>query len=337
MALTLGQTRPILWKYVSNVAYETAQDSDISNFDLTLNRLCERLFTEGKWRSMFRRVTLRTYGNKLTLPRHFSTCLGADPICSDGSGIGIPMHIYSHLAASGPALTSDAARACSIRGLIPVSDSVQTFVDPTGTFKLRAKSTSPSNRGLTFVGGLDENGEIIEDDVRLVITNGTTTTTQEYTEMPFIEKAITSATVSLYSVDTTTLEETLLCSYEPSETVPAYKRYVISTAADGSTFSCLCKLAFVPAINDSDLVIPSVLDALILGLMSFQFRDKNDAERSALYMGPNFPGKGDSTARPLMAGAIDVLDSDKSEDESAEIPMFTISSEFGAGNIYHVH
>jgi hypothetical protein len=183
---------------------------------------------------------------------------------------------------------------------------------------------------------LDENGEVIEDDVKLEIANGTTTTTQQYTEMPFIEKAITGATVSFYSVDTTTAVETLLCAYEPSETVPAYKRYMVP-AADGSTFACLCKLAFVPAINDADLIIPSVLDALILGLMSFQFRDKNDAERSALYMGPNYPGRGDSTAKPLMAGAIDVLDSDKSEDESAEIPMFNVSREYGAGNIYQVH
>ncbi len=339
MALTLGAARPILWKYQSNIAYSSAAEQDIASFDSTLNRLCERLFSEGTWRTCFRRVTLRSYGNKLTLPRNLATCLGVDPICTDTPwGTGYALHIYSRMAefaTQGPGLTSDCARACAIRGLIPVSDTAQTFDDPVAdsTFYLRAKSTKASGRGITLVGGLDENGDIIEGNTQLLIANGTTTTTQKYTEMPFIEKAVTGAHVEFYSVDTTTAVETLLCVYAPSETVPAYKRYVIPSAGDGDTFACLCKLNFVPAINDSDLIIPSVVDALILGLMAFQFRDKNDAERSALYMGPNYPGRGDSTAKPLMAGAVDVLDSDLAEDEQAEIPPFQMSRDYACSQI----
>jgi len=339
MLLTLAQARPVLWRYASNVPYSAASNDDIKAFDDTLNRLLERLLIEGKWRSCFRRVTLQTHGNTLTLPRNLSTCLGCDPICSTGGG-GFPLSIYSRwfeFAASGPGLTSDCARACSIRGLLPVSDFAQTFADPTGTFYLRAKSTVASGRGITLAGGLDENGDPIDGNVKLLIANGTTTTTQQYTEMPFIEKAVTGASVQLYSVDTTTAVETLLCVYAPSETVPQYKRYSVPAAADGDTFACLCKLAFVPAINDSDLIIPSVTDALILGLMSFQFRDKNDAERSALYMGPNYPGRGDSTAKPVMAGAVDVLDSDRAEDDSAEVPLLNFPTDYAAGNIYQVH
>jgi hypothetical protein len=274
MALTLGQARPILWKYVSNVAYESASSSEISNFDQTLNRLCQRFLIDGGWRGCFTRVTLTTYGNTLTLPRNLSTCLGCDPIDSDSNCSGFPLNIYSRwfeFAAQGPGLTSESANACAIRGLVPVSDSAQTFADPTGTFYLRAKSTKASGRGFTLVGGLDENGDAIETDVKLEIANGTTTTTQQYTEMPFIEKAVTGASVQFYSVDTTTAVETLLCVYAASETIPAYKRYTIPSAEDGDTFACICKLAFVPAINDADLIIPSVVDALILGLMSFQF------------------------------------------------------------------
>ena len=349
MLLTLAQARPVLWRYASNVPYSTASNDDIKAFDDTLNRLLERLLIEGKWRSCFRRVTLQTHGNTLTLPRNLSTCLGCDPISSNGNRCGFPLNIYSRwfeFAASGPGLTSDSARACSIRGLIPVSDSAQTFADPPGItealadrspFYLRAKSLKASGRGITLVGGLDENGSVVEDNVKLEIAVGITTTTQQYIEMPFIDKSVTPSTVGFYSVDVTTAVETLLCVYAPSETVPQYKRYTIPSAADGDTFACLCKLAFVQAINDSDLIIPSVTDALILGLMSFQFRDKNDAERSALYMGPNYPGKGDSTAKPVMAGAVDVLDSDRAEDDSAEVPILNFSHEYGAGNIYQVH
>ncbi len=344
MALTLAQSRPLLWKYQSNIAYTSASDTDLAQFDSTLNRLCERFFVEGRWRTCYRRVTLRTYGNKLTLPRNLATCIGVDPICSDSVwGVGYALYLYSRIAefaTQGPGLTSNSACACSIRGLIPVSDTAQTFdeppqifTDPVGVFYLRAKSTVASGRGITLVGGLDENGDIIEGNVKLLIANGTTTTSQKYTEMPFIEKAVTGAHVEFYAVDTTSAVETLLAVYAPSETVPAYKRYVIPSAEDGDTFACLCKLACVPAIQDSDLIIPSVVDALILGLMSFQFRDKNDAERSALYMGPNYPGRGDSTAKPLMAGAVDVLDSDLAEDEAAEIPPFQFSRSYGCSEI----
>lgn len=345
MLLTLAQARPVLWRYASNVPYSTAGDDDIKQFDDTLNRLCERLLIEGKWRSCFRRVTLQTYGNTLTLPRNLSTLLGADSVCSTGGG-GFPLRIYSRwfeFAASGPGLTSESAWGCAIRGLIPISDYAQTFYDPTGTFQLRAVSTVASGRGITLAGGLDGDGNIIEGNVKLPIANGTTTTTQVYTEMPIIEKAVTPASVEFYAhyadpADSPTgLSDVLLCVYAPSETVPQYKRYLIPSASDGDTFSCICKLAFVPAINDSDLIIPSVTDALVLGLMAMQFRDKNDAERSALYFGPNYPGRGDSTARPVMAGAVDVLDSDRAEEDSAEIPTLNFPTSYGAGNIYQVH
>ncbi len=334
LVLTLAAARPILWPYASNVPFTTASDADIAAFDAVLNRLCERLIIEGKWRGTFRRVTLLTHGNLLTLPRNLQTCLGCDPVTSSSNRCGFPLNIYSRwyeFAANGLGLSSDSVNSCLIRGLIPVQDDAQTFADPTGTFYLRAVSTSPSGSGFTFLGGKDENGTQLYGHVRLAVADGTTTTTQKYTEMPFIEKAVTQAGVSLIAVDTTTAVETLLCVYAPSETIPSYRRYVIPNAADGDSFSCLCDLKFVPAIVDTDIVIPSVTDALILGLMSFQFRDKNDAERSALYMGPNNP---EQTGK--MSGCIDVLDSDRQYLDSSERPVFNVSMQYGAGNIRSV-
>ncbi len=339
MALTLGQSRPILWKYQSNVSYEAAQDSDIQAFDATLNRLTETLLSGNKFKSCYRRVTLSTYGSKLTLPRNLSTCLGVDPICPDGGWSGFPLNIYSrwfNFAAQGPGLTSGCAWSCCIRGIVPISDSAQTFADPVvgSTWKLRVKSTKGNGRGLTFIGGEDENGDQIQDNVKLEVTNGTTTTTQEYTEMPFIEKAVTPASVEIYSVDTTTSDETLLCVYAGSETVPAYKRYSIPNAADGSTFACLCKLAYVPAIQDTDLIIPSIIDALAKGLQSIQFADRNDAERAGLYFGPNFAGAGDSQVKTgVMAGCIDILDSELAEDTAAERPLFQMDRDYACSGI----
>ncbi len=79
----------------------------------------------------------------------------------------------------------------------------------------------------------------------------------------------------------------------------------------------MCKLSFVPAINDSDLIIPSVMDALVTGLQAFQFRDRNDFERYQMYM----------------ADAIQTLDSDLQKDTAAELPTFQFSRSYGCSEI----
>ena len=150
MALILSEARPLLWKYVSSVPCSTANSDQIAEFDSTLNRLCQRFLIEGQWRSCFRRVTLQSYGNKLTLPRHFSACIGADPICPTGGWSGTSMHVYSRMATNGPALTSDSGRFCSIRGLVPVSDSAQTFQDPPTVTPDTFQGDTPAPSGDAF-------------------------------------------------------------------------------------------------------------------------------------------------------------------------------------------
>lgn len=95
------------------------------------------------------------------------------------------------------------------------------------------------------------------------------------------------------------------------------------------TYVIIAKRAFVPFYSDNDEV-PFSLGALKLGLMSLQFEDKNDSDRAALFMGPNFP---DKTGR--MAGALDLLDTERAEIQQSEVPGFA-SNGFGAGGIAHV-
>lgn len=321
--LTLGAVRQSLWNYGSSVPYVTATTQDKANFDAVLNQVVERFLLDGKWRGTFRRVTLRTYGNTLTLPRNLESCLGCDPLTSNGQRIsGRPLMIYSRwfeFAAGGVGLTSSNCLACAIRGIVQQSDGVQTFNDPVGTFYLRAKATDVSGSGFTFAGGFDQNNTELFANVTLPFINGISTTSQQYTAMPLIQKAVINNPVSIFSVDTTTAEETLLCVYAPGETVPAYKRYVMPSAQDGDTFLAFCKLAFVTAVADTDIIIPSVTGALKLGLMSLQFEDRNDLERAASYMNQ----------------AIAILDSDMEELNGAEIPPFNMVG-FGAGDIVNV-
>lgn len=96
------------------------------------------------------------------------------------------------------------------------------------------------------------------------------------------------------------------------------------------TYLVIAKRKFVPFFSDDDEVIPSNLGALKLGLMSLQFEDKNDPDRAALFMGPNFPER---TGK--IAGAFDLLEMERSEEQISEVPGFAVNN-FGAGGIAHV-
>jgi hypothetical protein len=93
-------------------------------------------------------------------------------------------------------------------------------------------------------------------------------------------------------------------------------------------FVCIAKRSYVPLKDDNDEVRPSNLGALKLGLKSLQYEDTDNAERAALYMGPNGTGK--------MQGAIDLLDKEREENEQAEVPVLNVSPHFGCGHIPHI-
>lgn len=98
------------------------------------------------------------------------------------------------------------------------------------------------------------------------------------------------------------------------------------------TYVVICRKSYKPLVSDNDEVVPDNLGAIKLGLMSLQFEDKNDGDRAALYMGPNFPEK---TGK--MAGAMDLLNTEREETEVAETPSISFGRDFGAGSIQAIH
>ncbi len=327
---TLGTARPILWQYASNVAYADATDDDLLSFDSKLAQVLERFFNLGTWRAMWKRPLLTIYGNTLTLPRGFDTCHGVENSC------GYPMPIYSRFhefVAHGPCfLENTSATSCRYPSIGLIDEAAQTFIAPTGTFTLRAVATEVLTDGLNFNGGFDQDGNELFGSITLDLANGTSETTQQFTILPTITKLVTSDAVSLYSVDTTTSDATLIAVYAPGETVPAYRQYIVNGANDSDVVRAQCKLSFVLPNADTDVIVPSNLGALKLGLMSIQFEDKNDPVQAGLYMGPNYPM--DNPGKPY--GAIDLLDGEAGELREAEIPMFNVSTQYAAGNIYQV-
>jgi hypothetical protein len=282
-----------------------------------LNQVCERLMNMGTWSNCWVTVSdMPIYSGMITLPRRFKTCAGVNLCCG-------PRPIYSRFWKF-----SDAERSRPwANAVTPVSDSAQTYRDPTGTYYLRIKSSTSGDNGkqLSFIGGVDANGVELFSTATLTIAAGSpATTSQSYTDLPRISKAQTTGQADLYAVDTTTAVETAIATYAPYETDPTYKRYEIirlaeaPSADDPTSAECICNLSFVPAVNDSDLVIPGVLGGLKHGLKALAYEDTSDDRQDAEWQ-----------------RAAKALDDARDSDDGITRPTFRFDPEFGAGSIYN--
>lgn len=318
MLLTLASVRETLWKYASDKVYSTATAAQKLEVDGKINQVVERILSGCKPRHSIRRCYVPVYNSQITLPRHMQGLLGVKLVSASSSCVYAPSLIYTKFYEFAQGVNSD---SCCGNGTIPVTETAQTFRDPSGEFKLRVKSVSGAAGNLTLLGGLDEDWDEYFDSVTLAITNGTTTTSRVWNKLPLIQKPTTTVGVELYSVDNTTSEETLIAVYAPGELVPAYQRYTIQGGCDSDLALIQAKLCYVPAVSDTDIIYPSVLGALKQGLRALQYEDKDDDDRSA----------------GCWRSCFSILDKDSQELEGeAAIPIMRVAGQFGCGDILTV-
>lgn len=269
---------------------------------------------------MWRRINLASYAGVVTLPRGVDTCRQIRPCF----GVSFPIYSQFHRGAGWGVCCDSLSLAQCGSGLTLVDENAQTFRIPTGTYTLRAVATEAADPGLSFQGGFDADGNELFATENLALINGTANGTTAYTGLPYIRKAVTVGAVLLYSVDTTTSDATLIASYAPGETIPEYRQYTFGCGGDEENdpqvVSTICKLALVLAVASDDLVIPGNIGALKLGLMAIQFEDKVDPANAKIYM----------------QDAIDLLDAEVKELDSAEEAGFFVSPSFGCGSIVNV-
>lgn len=317
--LTLASARRALWQYGSSVPYETASTTDLAQFDFKLMQVIERFFTLGTFRNMWRQLDLTVYGFRLTIPRGFDTCRMVS-----ACGNTAPIYSQFHRFAGCGVAVDPVGANCTGTGLRLVDEAAQTFRIPDGTFTLRAVATEISATGLSLIGGVDENGDELFGQITLALINGAANTTQQFTELPEIQKAVTTGPVLLYAVDVDSSEATLIASYAPGETIPAYRQYAVdgiwsdADSDEDPVVTAICKLGFTAAVADADLVVPGNIGALKLGLQSIQFEDKVDPANAKIYMD----------------NAVRLLDSELAELQAGETPSIQFDRSFGAGSIH---
>lgn len=317
---TLDDIRSALWRYgpVPKVTYSLATTAQKAQFTGYLNQVCERLLGRMKPRFTMRRVNVPIYDGTITVPRELD---GIDGIrlVDEYNCPCKPLQIYSRFHE-----WAHPVSACSCDSTVFIlSDMVQVFQDPspsTDGFKLRVKSTEGDTPNMTFEGGFDADWNQVFSTETLAIGNGTFTTTSIWNSMPSISKPVTDNLVELYSVDVATSEETLIAVYAPSERIPAYKRYKVPEWYGYTVAQIFGKLAFNEVSADTDIPIPNNLGALKAGLQALAYEDAADLTRSDL----------------LWNRAYAILDEEQAEAGDAEMPVFKVDPDFGAGSIAQV-
>lgn len=293
---TLAEVRTLLSRYAG--ANNTFTDR--------LNLARERLMKSGNWRDTKAKVTFNVFPDAnnnaiVTLPRSLNTILaglylnsGSD--CAYGFPLRVQNSWYSY-SSGGPGYFTD-SRYRWRQGIEPEEGWFNTFADWTTPKKLRLKFAATEANGLVFnLRGTNDGTPIytgtgantIEGENLTTIGATTLTTTNDFSEPPYaIAKPVTYGRVSMYTWDGTT--ETLVAIYEPTETVPMWRRYRVPgcsnwTEADPGQFLTICKRAFVPVASDNDEVIPGNLGALRFGLEALLKEDAQDFARAETMWG----------------------------------------------------
>ena len=152
---------------------------------------------------------------------------------------------------------------------------------------------SNGNRKYSSIGGVVQEGEELTLSTAGVLTSSNVATNGLY----HVVKATTNHPVRLYSYDVNSAtQSSLLAVYEPSETVPVYRRMFIPgltdmAACDGAededcavnkSLTVLAKLQHVPVVVDNDPLVIGNLPALKLMVKGIKMQEQNyfdEAER----------------------------------------------------------
>lgn len=321
---TLRQARETLWNYASNAVLATATASEKLDVDNKINLVIERFITSGKWKGSFLRARLSAYNNQVTLPDSFESILKFGYVDDNGGVCGSETPWSAWYAVIG--LNSD-------NELDPVrptdlGDGWPTFRDPPyATFYIKAQSEMEEAPTL-LLRGIDGDGQQIytgsTEGVTLNISSTAQTTSQLFSSLSFwVKSAVTNSILRLWAVNADdATDTTLIAIIVPGKTVSNYRRYAIPICSnEPQVISALCKRAYVPARSDNDVVVPSNLGALKIGLMACQYEDKSDWKN----------------ANDAWDRAIALLDSERQEFDGDTLQTLRVMGDFGCGAVPNLY
>lgn len=314
---TLGQFKTLYsWPEFLNL------DSADSRWLMILNEAVERLMNMGLWCGTYQRYRICTREACLTWPRQFQTIEVVD-VCGDPTTI---RNQWFEFLDQGPGLWRGGSNCqtgvcCPTYNYLDRGRGFVMFDDTrAASNKLRFTTQFAADAGkIINVRGLDDtgnwvltnNGNTVGEDV--ILTAGSVDTVTNWGPQSFREviKAKTKGFVTVNSYDTVVGDSVLypMARWEPSETIPDYRRCVIPSLPNGNSLcapavTVMAKLAFIPLENDLDILPLTNGPAIKLAMLSVQKQERGDYEgaRAAMH------GSYNPVTRRFQDGAVPLLD-----------------------------
>jgi len=290
MLLTLGEARRS--QDLADVMGLCGNSEQARNI---INKATRMLMTRGNFWGTVQMVQGCILNQCVTWPRYVGSVLAVNT-CGRSAGV---WNNWAGFVPIGPAgvrgegftCNSDGSCGGNLRddnyGTSPVFNQV-----PCGKeYYIRVYPASRVDIGKTItIYGIDFNGQVIrtklsdgtwQDGVTLTIGVPFTSTSFKVREVTRVLKDVTQNIIRLFMYDADNDKLISMAAYDPSETSPDYRVSKIH----GDVRACCCcpqgnriikaltKLQFIPAVNDTDLVLIENLDAL--GLMIQAIKNKN--------------------------------------------------------------
>lgn len=285
MKSTLGDARAPIGKVLGLCS----TDPRVADY---LNEAVQRLLNMGKWVGTYQHYRFCATSGCITLPRQLETL---EVVAECGFPLSLRNEWFEYIA-DGFGLQSGACGS----DVHDKGEGWVAFNDVIGANKrLRVYSDTAEaadakillqfwNQNAMPVRTLDGASWINGEKVAISTTPTNTVNVCMANGFVGVQKPITNGTVFIYEYDTVTLAQRLLAMYEPDETRPNYRRYVIPFAAQSGTCSSqvvdvIAKRRFIPVVNDNDWLLIGNIGALKLACLAIRKEENNLMHEATVY------------------------------------------------------
>lgn len=271
---------------------------------LYANRACRRLVDRGKWVGTTLRYQFCSNDGFITLPREIDT---VELFALNTRPLEVRNEWYE-MNENGPGILN--SENCQFGGMLIDRGTACTFDDITrGTgilHKLQIVAlVNEVNGAKITVRGYDNNNNWIRTQVagqwidgeqivlKTVAQQALVLSVNMFSAVVEIIKPVTNGNIEIFEWDTVTAEQVKKIGiYEPDETLPVYRRYVVPglendtpdpQCSDGisKAVTVYCKLRCEPVANDNDFFLIGNLSALCYGAMAIK-KEKQELPDEAL-------------------------------------------------------
>ena len=299
-----------------------------------INEAQRRLLESGKWKGTYGKFTICATNGCITWPRQIETI----ETVAVNKQPGTVRNSWFEFQESGYGLMTnkdDIGVQILDRGEAPV----HTDLTGAGTllntgFNLRVFCPTASDVGKTItIHGYDSNGNwirtiksgsgstaVYQDGETFSLSLGYETSSKVWKSITSVQKDVTEGSVYIYETTNDPSSADVFREigvYEPTETIPSYRRSLIPSLAggkkcDGDTdgkaaVTVIAKLRFIDAVDDSDILLVSDLYAIKNMAIAIKLEENRDFGAAQQYRGLAFESLQNQLANYQGSGVVPTL------------------------------